>query len=419
MTGIPPGGPVIQIEDVARFYRVYDAAHGHPTAAELQRDYLDPGSPGLHHLAVIRNVSGVTIAKALAAHPQIFAQAKRCMAVLPRVRERVATALRTLGRLYPKSQFPPVTVAVSRGKPAGVADATGVIIGLEASCAADYLNPNVEDRFVHEIAHEYTHVQQALQSPALYNESKPTVLDASLIEGAAEFTATLITGEVAFHSPFAPSAETRDRAIEAQFVADEDKTDLSQWIDNGTLTEPGDLGYWVGYRIVRSYYEHAADKRAALRDILEMKDPKAFLARSGWHPAAAPDLSSPVGLWAPTDGKGKPLGLIRIFEQNGAFYGRIEPTSPSDDSTDRCTRCSGDRKDQPVIGLVIMRHLTLKDGEYVGGDILDPRSGWVYRCKFRMVEGGLKLRMRGYLGISLLGHTMTWVRVNPATMKPY
>ncbi|HEY6621642.1 MAG TPA: DUF2268 domain-containing putative Zn-dependent protease [Steroidobacteraceae bacterium] len=279
-----PETPVIHIEDVARFYKVYDAAYGHPTAQQLQSDYIDPGSPGLHHLAEIRNVSGASIAKALAAHPRIFSDAKRCMAVLPEVRPRVAAALRRLARLYPQAEFPAVTIAVSRGKPAGVADASGVIIGLEASCAVTYDNPNIEDRFVHEIAHEYTHVEQALQSPALYNNPKPTVLQASLIEGAADFTATLITEEVAFHSPYAPSDKARDKEVETQFVADEDKTDLSQWIDNGTLTEPGDLGYWVGYRIVKSFYEHAADKQRAVGEILEMKDPKAFLGKSGWYP---------------------------------------------------------------------------------------------------------------------------------------
>jgi hypothetical protein len=51
-----------------------------------------------------------------------------------------------------------------------------------------------------------------------------------------------------------------------------------------TLTKPGDLGYWVGYRIVKSYYERAAEKRRALREVLDMKDPKAFLAESGWYP---------------------------------------------------------------------------------------------------------------------------------------
>jgi hypothetical protein len=277
-------GPVIHVEDVAAFYKLYDATNGHPSADQLQHDYLDPGSLGLHHLAEIRNVTGVSIAKGLAAHPEIFADAKRCMTVLPLVRVRVTAALRRLGRLYPKAEFPSVTIAISHGKPAGFADASGVIIGLEATCAANYLNPNVEDRFVHETAHEYAHVEQALQSPALYNNREPTVLDASLIEGAAEFTATLITGEVGFHSPFVPSVKAREKEIEAQFVADEDKIDLSQWIDNGSLTTPGDLGYWVGYRVVKSYYEHADDKRRALREILEMKDPKGLLAKSGWYP---------------------------------------------------------------------------------------------------------------------------------------
>ena len=280
----PPSGPVIHIGDVARFYKVYDAAHGHPGAADLQRNYIDPGSPGLHHLSKIRNVTGATIAKAIAAHPQVFSNAKRCMAVLPRGRLRVAAALRELGRLYPKAEFPPVTIAISRGKPVGVADATGVMIGLEALCAVRYLGSDLEGRFVHTVAHEFIHVQQALQSPALYNDPKPTVLDASLIEGAAEFMATLIAGETAYRSPYATAVTANDKAVESRFVTDEDQTDLSQWIDNGTLTEPGDLGYWVGYRIVKSYYQHAADKRRAVRDILEMKNPKAFLARSGWHP---------------------------------------------------------------------------------------------------------------------------------------
>lgn len=279
-------GPVIETKDVGRFYGVYRAARGNPTAEELQRDYIDRGSPGLRHLAEIRNVSGETIAKAIAVHPQVFSDAARCMAVLPHVHKRVATALHTLGRLYPSARFPPVTIAIGRGKPVAVADATGVIVGLEALCAVNYLNPNVEDRFVHTVAHEYTHVQQALQSPAFYDNPKPTVLDASLIEGAAEFVATLTARETSFLSPYAPSDPAREKDIEIQFVADENKTDLSQWIDNGTLTEPGDLGYWVGYRIVKFYYDHALDKREALRDIIEMKDAKAFLARSRWHPGS-------------------------------------------------------------------------------------------------------------------------------------
>jgi hypothetical protein len=274
-------GPVIQIEDVDRFYKVYDAAGGHPTADQLQHDYIDPGSEGLHHLAKVRNVSGAAIAKTLDEHPEIYSDAKRCMAVLPRVRERLQTALLKLGDLYPEAKFPPVTIAVGRGKPVAIGSpASGVQVGLEALCAMNWLNPNVEDRFVHVISHENAHVQQA---PALADNEHPTVLEASLIEGAAEFTAELISGEISSYQ-FVASMKGREKEIETAFVSDEDKTDLSKWLYNGTREKPGDLGYWVGYRIVKSYYQHAGDKRTAFREILEMTNSKTFLAESHWYP---------------------------------------------------------------------------------------------------------------------------------------
>lgn len=127
--------------------------------------------------------------------------------------------------------------------------------------------------------------------------------------------------------------------------------------------------------------------------------------------AANARLSSLVGLWQPLDRSGKPQGLIRIFEVKGLYYGRIEPSSPTDDRNARCTRCTDDRHNQPIIGLVLLRHLRLENGEYVGGDILDPDSGRIYRCTVRLTAGGRQLIMHGFLGISLLGSSRTWLRV--------
>lgn len=129
------------------------------------------------------------------------------------------------------------------------------------------------------------------------------------------------------------------------------------------------------------------------------------------HAAAGP-WNTPVGLWAPIDSStGKPLGLIAIYESHGLYYGRIEPTSANDHSSARCTRCSGARHDQPIVGLVLMRHLRYHNGRYVGGDILDPHTGHVYDCELRLIDGGRKLVMRGYIGIPLLGLSQTWRRV--------
>jgi uncharacterized protein YjaZ len=146
------------------------------------------------------------------------------------------------------------------------------------------MDPNVEDRFVHVIAHEYGHIQQLRAGDT--DEPGASVLLASLIEGGAEFIAELISGDVGNYQ-LKSLTKGHEAAIETAFVVDEDKTDLSRWLYNGlgTPEHPGDLGYWVGYRIVKSYYQHAPDKHQALREIFEMKDPKAFLARSGWSPA--------------------------------------------------------------------------------------------------------------------------------------
>jgi hypothetical protein len=274
---------VIHTEDVARFYRVYRGADGHPTVEQLQNDYLNPGSDGLHRLAKLRNVTGERIAANLRENPEMYSDARRCMAVLPQVRGRLLVSFGKLARLYPEAKFPPVTIVVGRGKPVGVADESGVMIGLEALCATNWMNPSVEDRFVHVIAHEYVHVQQALAAPAFYNETKPTVLQASLIEGAADFIGELISGDVA-NSNLTISTRGHETEIGTAFAADENKTDLSKWLYNGTLVKPGDIGYWVGYRITKSYYQHAADKCRSVREIIQMNDAQEFLARSGWKP---------------------------------------------------------------------------------------------------------------------------------------
>jgi hypothetical protein len=278
-----PNTPVIETQDVDRFFRTYDAAGGHPSAEQLQRDYLDAGSEGLHILARLRGVTGQRIADKIAAQPSLYSNARRCATALPASRERLAVALGRLRRLYPAAKLPAVTIAIGRGKPVGIGSpVTGLQIGLEALCGVTYFDPSPVDRFVHVVAHEYVHVQQ---SRDLDDDPHPTVLEASLVEGAAEFIGEMISGGVSYPQ-LRSTMRGHEAEIERAFVADEDSRDLSKWLYNGTIDRPGDLGYRVGYRIVKSYYRHARSKRAAIREIIEMDDPKAFLAKSGWRPGA-------------------------------------------------------------------------------------------------------------------------------------
>ena len=72
--------------------------------------------------------------------------------------------------------------------------------------------------------------------------------------------------------------------------------------------------------------------------------------------------------------------------------------------------CTDERKNQPIIGLPIARNMAQRDGEYGGGDILDPDNGSVYRCKFQLEQSGTVLVVRGFIGFTLLGQSQTWRR---------
>src|SRR5688572_29154281 len=111
----------IQTEDVTRFYEIYDRANGQPTAAQLQLFYNEPGSEGLHHLMLARNVNAERIARALADTPELYVNARTCLAALPRIRDRLRQSFENLLRRYPEASRPPITILISRGKPVAIA----------------------------------------------------------------------------------------------------------------------------------------------------------------------------------------------------------------------------------------------------------------------------------------------------------
>jgi uncharacterized protein (DUF2147 family) len=121
---------------------------------------------------------------------------------------------------------------------------------------------------------------------------------------------------------------------------------------------------------------------------------------------------SPAGLWKTFDDRThKARGTVRIYEENGVFFGRIESSFNAAEYRERCDKCAGDRKDAPIIGLIIMRGMAIHGPEYDGGDILDPESGYVYKCRFALSGDGEKLFVRGFLGLSIFGRTQTWIRM--------
>jgi uncharacterized protein (DUF2147 family) len=118
-----------------------------------------------------------------------------------------------------------------------------------------------------------------------------------------------------------------------------------------------------------------------------------------------------IGRWNTIDEvSGKALSVVEIFESNNRIYGKVVEILNPKNRNNTCKDCPGDDNNKPVLGLIIIKGL-VKDGtEYNDGKILDPKSGKVYKCYIEL-ENPNKLKVRGYLGFSLLGRTQYWERV--------
>lgn len=133
---------------------------------------------------------------------------------------------------------------------------------------------------------------------------------------------------------------------------------------------------------------------------------------AGTAAAQEPVANSPVGLWQTiSDVDGKAKAYIRIREIDGEFRGVVEQILEADKRDERCSKCAGERHNQPVLGLTIITGMHRDGDHFSGGDILDPDNGNVYSCKLRLIDAGKRLDVRGFLGFSLFGRTQTWNRL--------
>ena len=120
--------------------------------------------------------------------------------------------------------------------------------------------------------------------------------------------------------------------------------------------------------------------------------------------------STPEGLWMSFDDDGKtPTALIRISKSNGQLIGRIEKVLDIA-SEPTCSKCTDDRKNQPLVGLEIIRgsHVDPHNGKWEQGRILDPDDGTDYKLVMELQNGGQVLLVRGYW--SFFWRTQQWRR---------
>jgi uncharacterized protein (DUF2147 family) len=138
-----------------------------------------------------------------------------------------------------------------------------------------------------------------------------------------------------------------------------------------------------------------------------------MLLATGSALAKDPAKPTPVGRWTTIDDETKkPRSIIAIYEEDGRLFGRIEKLilEPKEPQNPLCDKCDGALKNKPILGMVILRNLKRDGDNWSGGTVLDPANGKTYKCKIAVEEDGKRLKVRGYVGFSLLGRNQHWLR---------
>ncbi len=270
--------------DVDHFWIAFDHAQPGFNPEVFQKEYLDPGSPGIKGFTKGRIKNAENLAQVVAAHSRYFASIRASTQRITGMKDQIRQSLVKLKGLYPRAVFPPVYFVIGAMSSGGTSSSAGLIIGAEMygltpDTPTDELDSWLKtvikpvDEVPHIVAHELVHFQQQYDGG--------TLLEASIKEGAADFIAELISGKH-INQHVHDFANPREKELWLEFKERMNTKDYAGWLYSSTPGRPNDLGYWMGYQITKAYYDRTADKQKAVEDIFTIRDFRKFLEASGY-----------------------------------------------------------------------------------------------------------------------------------------
>jgi hypothetical protein len=275
------------MEDIPRFWSAFDARGQVGTTRALDSLYFAPGTRGMKDWIGLRLKSAADMARTVDRFATFYEAARPLTLRVIADSSTFRTVFRALDKLLPGAVFPDVYFLIGRLSTGGTTSGAGLLIGADmyARVADSALMATLPawqqavmgsaDEVPAIVAHELVHYQQ--------KGKRNNLLGQALYEGTADFVSEMIAGRSINQLARAYGlAHERDLWVEFSAVMSGSKMDGFLYNGGTSTTRPADLGYFIGYRIAQAYWERAIDKGAALRTLLDVRDPEALLRESGY-----------------------------------------------------------------------------------------------------------------------------------------
>ena len=272
-------------EDLNNFWVAFDQSKPDFNPDILKREYLKKGSKGLKGFMKGRIKNADNLSYFLSKRPKYYESLRAITPKVAPMKDQIRSSLAKMKELYPEAIFPPVYFVIGVMNSGGTTSGNGLIIGVDMYGLTDetpfeeltkwhqtVLKPLEE--IPHIVAHELVHFQQKYDSKNL--------LGAAIKEGSADFIAELVSGKH-INQHVHEFANPKEEELWKEFKERMFDKDYTGWLYSTQKGRPNDLGYWMGYKITKSYYDQMKDKKAAMYRIMHIKDFKKFLADSKYE----------------------------------------------------------------------------------------------------------------------------------------
>lgn len=271
--------------DIEHFWKAFDLCDGVFDPDIFQKHYLKPGSKGVKGFMRGRISSAKHLAKVIEKHKDYYTSIRASSIRVAEMDSQIRKALEKMKEIYPEATFPPVYFVVGALNSGGTTSNKGLIIGVDmygktletpTQELGDWLKQVISpiDDVPYIVAHELIHYQQQFKTG---ND----LLSRCLKEGSADFIGELISGRH-INEHVHEFADPIENELWTEFKERMHQSNIDGWLYSSAGDRPNDLGYWVGYKISKAYYDQAEDKQQAIHDILNIRDALAFLNQSGY-----------------------------------------------------------------------------------------------------------------------------------------